>query len=269
MTTNGFSHGIVAMFDVLGYVNFLENNHGNEAVATVLDTILDKKDGISEIMRSMIQGNSEIVKTVVDGIKWLVFSDTILLTCACDERDAPNIKAAKWAGVIYASVILMRDMFEYGLPLRGAIATGEYMVRETCFAGRPIVEAYLLSQDLDVAACVMTPDAYRQAHDVSTHPGEMKNLSLHLPAMFFEYPVPLKDGRIKELQTLNILGIGPDWFRKFVEGDIGQIVRSSFEGHGKTVLPQCERKVKNTEQLIQYSMNLIKPFWEAQTKQQS
>ncbi len=86
----------------------------------------------------------------------------------------------------------MTELFWEGLPVRGALASGEYFVQSrpgsVCFAGKPIVEAYELSSALGLAACAVGSSAQ---HLFSTDLG------------FLEYSVPMKGQSKRNTVLLN------------------------------------------------------------------
>ncbi len=86
-------------------------------------------------------------------MEWLVFSDTILLTLAFKEDD-DSLNHLYWLVFLMASKDIQTELFNAGLPARGAIDYGKFFVQENCFAGRCIVKAYKLSSTIEMAACV-------------------------------------------------------------------------------------------------------------------
>lgn len=150
--------GIIGFFDILGYQSFLQNNSAEYAAKEVFSTLtnLDKK--IPELLSESFQTEKGKIPRWVSSIEWLIFSDTILLTSSLNDEGRNEIPA--WMGFIMASLMLNSHMFKFGLPLRGAITIGKYFVQMGCFAGEPIIEAYKLTQDIDLAACIITEKAY-------------------------------------------------------------------------------------------------------------
>ena len=74
--------GIIGFFDILGYQSFMENNE-NVAGATaekVLNFMVNLENNIPERILLNISRNYKVVKKLLNEIKFLVFSDTILLT---------------------------------------------------------------------------------------------------------------------------------------------------------------------------------------------
>src|SRR5437870_1541319 len=141
-------HGLIGLFDILGYQNFLKNNSAKEAAESALSS-LAKLD--TDLPKQLLEraGASQIASEI-RLIKWLVFSDTILLTLGTDGKGDEGCWLA-WIAFIVQSGALWRHMFNFGLPLRGVITHGEFFVQNNCFAGKSIVGAYALSTSLDVA----------------------------------------------------------------------------------------------------------------------
>ena len=143
MANHKSQYGIIGFFDILGYQSFLENNEDvtGEATEKVLNFIVNLEKNIQSRVRNILK-NSKNFKKLVDEIKFLVFSDTILLTSTYVKNAALDRKIDKWALFLVVSLHLNRWMFEYGLPLRGVITTGNFLIKKHCFSGKPIIYSY-------------------------------------------------------------------------------------------------------------------------------
>ena len=252
-------YGIVGFFDILGYQSFLDNNEPEEAASEVLEQILALSTTIPDTMRETIKGNKKLVEEMVNELRWLIFSDTVLLSIRLPHDDSDRRLAARWVVFIQAALILNRQMFDFGLPLRGVIATGRFLVKGTCFAGRPIIDAYRLANDLDLSGCVMTPRAFQEVADMADKRAQHGQLWATLPAFFVPYLVPRKSGREEKLATLNIQAICLETSEKF-GGDLRQLVYETFWKHRKDIPTDVMRKVTNTEQLLRYVRATLPTF---------
>ncbi len=82
--------GAIGFFDILGYTNFLENNDAVEAAniaANVLHTLPTK---VPSLTADFLGGNANQYKQGIKKMKWLVFSDTILIALPLKERYLPK-----------------------------------------------------------------------------------------------------------------------------------------------------------------------------------
>ena len=132
-------------------------------------------------------------------------------------------------------------MFDYGLPLRGAITNGYFVVQDTCFAGRTIIEAYRLAHSLDLSAVVLSRSA---GEDLVAAYSESGHGFHHF---CFEYLIPLKAG-----ESLRLFGLSPTPCRMPLEGELRQLISESFWQHKKDVAPEVMTKINNTEMFFRF-----------------
>jgi hypothetical protein len=255
--------GFVGFFDILGYKSFLEAGI-KEATFKVID--------ILEALPQMVKGaqmrhygrGSDILKDLawqVDRVVFLVVSDSILLRSAYDKSLDPSKQPAQAAKFLETALVLERVMFEGGLPLRGAIAFGDFIFHGNVFAGKPIIEAYELGQCLDLAVCVLHKTAEDELQKlVKSAPGSwdgildegIQNNSTHL----VRYLVPIQKVETEPKQRL-CLNLA--WPRLLVgckplkeRPDLRQYVLEQFWAHNKQVGPDEIRKVDNTERFFRF-----------------
>jgi hypothetical protein len=136
---------------------------------------------------------------------------------------------------------LLNKLFEFGLPLRGVIHFGNYLVKETTFAGRAIVEAYKRAQNMDLSGCSVTEEAVGDMKATDSE-GEF---TTHFGSMLVSYLCPVKQGEPVKMHLLNHLGN-----RKIL--DMRQYVLQSFWKHGKDISPGADSKASNTEQFLRF-----------------
>ncbi|MGP8048992.1 MAG: hypothetical protein ACLPYB_00140 [Desulfobaccales bacterium] len=86
---------------------------------------------------------------------WLVFSDTVLLTLAIEGTDK-NFTEMSWLAFLVAAIGVQQHLFRASLPTRGVIEHGKFCIKDTCFAGRTIANAYKLCSQLGISACVFS-----------------------------------------------------------------------------------------------------------------
>jgi len=248
--------GFIGFFDILGYQSLLENNDAEMITETVLP-ILENLDSLvpatmkkifyNKIVQVLEKKPSEkvtvkrvedSVNTLIEEIEFLVFSDTILLSIPVDNKikDYTILTAVFFSTCTY----LLKSMFDLGLPLRGGIDFGKYSIAKSCFVGKPIVESYKISNDIELAACVLS-DKLKKAIDK----GHEEFLSL---GYLLDYLIPTKNGE-KKCYTLSYMPTFDD--RK----DMKDTVLSSFWKHNKTIPLSVQNKVKNTEQYFRFIKN--------------
>jgi hypothetical protein len=202
--------GLVAFFDILGFRKMLQAN-----------TIIESLDIINKVMlRELEQAES----TFGGLVKTFVISDSILIT----------LPIAKKAPVLpwFCSRIMFGLLLE-GLPVRGAIAAGEFYVQQEpnkiIFVGQPIIDAYELAASMEIAACAVVPSS------------ESKILG-HSRANFERYKTPLKNRTSCDLYLLKYEIENCPFSRE-------EIIKS-FEAHKKHLDPDSYSKFNNTIEFL-------------------
>lgn len=139
--------------------------------------------------------------------------------------------------------------FQYGVPLRGGITFGEFVVKSgshnkskkqnefITILGKPLTKAYLLENQAEWAGCIVD-DSCIEFYD---------NLESNADSEFLQqinllkrYKVPFKNGEIKDYYTINLTNFGNRLDRS--------LVRKAFSEHNKRVNNwSVENKIRNTE----------------------
>ncbi len=231
--------GFIGFFDILGYQSILENNDPEAIAETVLQRLMSLDTGVESYIINSAPAfkDTELHTSYKEHLKWLVFSDTILMSMAIPDDADTKDKQTRWIVFNIACALLQKSMLYEGLPLRGVITYGSYLIKGTCFAGRPIVEAYKLAQRLDLSACVFTPESYLRAKEIWPLTGDGKAI--------MEYLVPLKGGEDIKLPTLN-------YIVDALNEDPRDLVLNSFWAFNKDIPRDVQQKVLNTEQHIRF-----------------
>jgi hypothetical protein len=232
-------HGPIGFFDILGYQSLLENNKTEDDLNNIAFKALKIINEIENENLSnwnIYDADKKIHNSIDNYIKRLIFSDTIILSLDLSSSLVRKIgNDSLWHIFIKSCGRLYQHMFSKGLPLRGAIDFGKYIINGNSFVGSPIIEAYKLSNKLDLSACVLTRDAAK----------EISNLLYKMREDYpIEYLVPTKEGDEK-LFTLNANPCDPD-------KDIREQVLSSFWQHNKDIAKSVKSKVDNTVQWLTY-----------------
>ena len=246
-------NGVILYFDILGYQNLLSNNEPENIAETVIDRITSLNALVTEEVKKEFTNPAinKNIEVILATNHWLIFSDTVLLTNAFPDSESDLTRILRWFSILSMCQRIQSHMFVNGLPCRGVIHFGKFMVKDPCFAGRPIVEAYQLANTLELAATVMTEGAeqiFNQARS-ATLKGEKGSKVLDF---FLErYLVPLKDGKEKHFLTLNYFPQA-----NLTGKDIRQEVFAAFWQHRKDIPTGAQSKVENTEKHLRFLASL-------------
>jgi len=241
--------GYIGIFDILGYQTFLEHNQNESALGTVLDQITSIGKSIPELLRAQYKPffTKAEGKEILPKINWLVFSDTIVITLQSDTLNIPEHIA-----VLMTAKELMFQMCNYGLPLRGALHYGDFLLVDHSMAGRGIVETIRRTVGLNFSGCVLTQEMKARTDALEAQSND-PHFSQALKGWFLcDYNVPFSNDKRERLTCLM-------WFdansasRTFEAGDIRNFVHNKFWAHGKD-LPDSRavEKLEETERFIRY-----------------
>lgn len=253
--------GIIGFFDILGYQSFIQNNEPETAAHEVLNTLIGIDKKVMEYIAKIILAPIG-VKSYEDDLKkirWLVFSDTILITSLGSEPETAPETTLRWLLFLSACAVLQRHMFEFGLPLRGAITTGKFVIKGNCFAGRPIIEGYQLTQNIDLAATIFSSSAYDELsqtvqnteQQIKEQGKEPTSLRQTIEGLTLQYLVPLETMEEKRYTTFNFLAI-PTTTGQKPTPDVAQMVFEAFWKHNKDIPSDASKKATNTEQYLRF-----------------
>ncbi len=250
--STGYNTGLVGFFDILGYQNFAANNDVQDGVQSVLEALEGMPRFAQELAKRYLPKNDESVETILEQTKALVFSDTVLLTCPIVPNAPHKQRHARWLIFILQSAILQRKMFHFGFPIRGAISYGGFIRKDSCFAGRAIIEAYQLASKVDAAATIFT-DSAKSAMDA--HYAETgTEQAVRFAGLCVEYLTPLKAEKGSESRrrwTVNFARMTSGELESLT-GDARELVAASFWKHNKDLPESAYAKLLNTELLLRY-----------------
>jgi len=245
--------GFVGFFDILGYKSFLESGI-SEVAFKVVEILAQLPNKVEESVSKHI-GNGPVtdVQWALKRVMPLVVSDSILLRLSYDENHDHDKKSVQAAAFIVTASILQRMMFEEGLPLRGAIAFGDFIFANHVFAGKPIVDAYYLGHSLNLAACAIHETAGNEFKRLVSNSHKCKGFlsdGLHL----VQYPVPLKKAEMDlQLLCLNLAWPTLKGYKPLKERkNLQQYVLEQFSAHNKQVGMNEIPKVENTENFLRF-----------------
>jgi hypothetical protein len=245
--------GLVGFFDILGFQSFLKKNKDPQLAA---DTVLRIIKNIPTTVDSKTNKFfADLVSHRPRRRSWLIFSDTIVLTVPIFPDDSDNARATVLVEFVSASSFLLKHMFDVGLPLRGALAYGDYHVEEdpAVFAGQPLINSHDDAANLDLAACCITESLNTWIFQALLKLGQSQPESSY-PAFsdifFVDYLTPMKMGEPSEMRLVNPFALcGKD---DLATADIRQYVMECFWKHGKTICSSAQRKADNTEMFFRH-----------------
>lgn len=243
--------GLIGFFDILGYQNLLERNEPEKIAEDVLPILTDVGETVTKQLKELQKGALSAViakhyEKIIQKMRWLVFSDTVLLTMSIEEMD-PNVVHLSWMMFLLAVIGLQTNLFRAGLPTRGAIEHGKFFIKDTCFAGRTIVTAYQLCSQIELAACVFSEVAAKEFRRVESSDPFNKLYGTFV----VEYLVPMKSGE-KHLLTVMAHTYNLD------SPDIHGEVMRAFWGNTKDISHSARQKAQNTEQWLEFLAYLRK-----------
>ncbi len=235
-------YGLIGYFDILGYQNLLRNNNDDASIKLIFDLL----EGIPEEVRSKSQhrfpdnGGATNLSIILDDLGFTVFSDTIIMSLPIPKNEHWPFQMLKWGIFTLATALLQRLMFDHGLPIRGAISIGDFWLKDSLLAGRPIISAHDASNSADAAIVVLDRSA-EEKYRAEFKPGDLPLLK--------EYPIPRKDGSAPIGIVLDFTQLdGPDL--NALIGDTRAIVTKRFSQHRKFIAPEVLQKLNNTEMFI-------------------
>lgn len=247
----GFHKGLVAYFDILGFTSIAASEDIVKSAGLVEDALLTIPSEVrKEADRKRGPGNLHRVDTHA-----MIFADSILLWHSLP--DAELGEPYHWHFFLSVCSWFMRRMFEGGLPLRGAVSSGEYFIKEHCFVGKPITDCHDLAGKTEWAGCVIAPNAAAELEKF--HP-EWKRI---LETVCVPYRVPFKKERHPRRKSAQSLVLKWHHYEILHSSgpmpDIGETVRRTFGDHGKKFRATDESvalKIGNTVKYLEFVSTL-------------
>ncbi len=248
---NGARRGLVGFFDLLGYKSLAENNPIAELISVVRkiqETIKKSLEKLNATEESLGQVVPRLEN--YSPINHVVFSDSILAYTGLPESGRERHAQVAVFNEFCSS--LVSGLFWAGLPVRGAWAFGDYFVENEktthgiYLAGAPIIEAYELSNCVDMSACVIAPSAEKVLAEmlILASPSE-------LPIGYTRHRVPFKGRQKQEMFLLDHyrtdLHHHPD--HKITR----QILMEKFGDHKKRITIEVLPKINNTLEFFEPS----------------
>jgi hypothetical protein len=239
--------GLIAFFDILGYQSLLKNTTAEESVKTVFKLITETPAKVKEKWALWAERKPDTTAELLDvagSLKHLVFSDTIVLYISYPPSASPSWMNSAMIHLALSAGYFSCQMFEDGLPMRGAVIEGEFFVEtNSCFAGKAIVDAYKLCTSLDFAGLVCE-EKVATVLKALWKPRDYDRL-------FVPYLSPVKrspgEVRLTHINWTVFIGPGKE---VEVHSDIEMFVYRAFWAHGKDCDLSVEKKLYNTIKLV-------------------
>ncbi|MGD0884895.1 MAG: hypothetical protein ABSA46_08490 [Thermodesulfovibrionales bacterium] len=214
----------VALFDILGFKDIV-NNDILEKVWKAYSEIKSSTSFIQDNLESLFKQQIVTVES---------FSDTFLIYTADYSNKAQEDIDKYFNAILGVCDALFHSANSNGIPIRGAITTGELIVSEGIQIGKPIVETYEMEKRQDWIGCWISDDASRLISE--------KLLERHIKGnLILKYKIPLKSGDIVHGYVFN-------WVDLPFENDYDHGMLRAKVGRDEDV----ERKHRNTRDYIKY-----------------
>ena len=216
ITNNRF----LAYFDIMGFKDLIyRNDHAK--VEGIIDKMTECVEAINSVADEHINnGNPEMA------VKPAMFSDSVIFVSQSDD-----IVDACYT--IFVASCFMWSMFDNEIPIKGALAYGRFTAdfEKSKFFGRPLVDAYLLAEEVHFYGAVLHHTIENFLHG-KTH----KSLDLIQPHLK-KKPVPMKGGNIAHLFV--------DWTHHVGTTD-DKSAETMMDGFYRTVSGSTRKYVDNT-----------------------
>lgn len=250
--------GILSFFDILGYQSYLENNTSSESALEVLELITSIPHVIkNDFRQKWIEASPDqnIATEIDNSLKMLIFSDTIVLAIEYPENADNTWKETCLAYMIMSSARLMARMFVFGLPMRGVIHTGDFIIKDICLAGKAVVEAYKICNSLNLSAFVISKEL---EIELKTYQMRQKPLfqTHNFGIYFVKYLTQLRDNveaKYLHFNWFSYLDFSDDTSYK---NNIDSFVFNHFWAHQKDISMEANNKVFNTIKLFRKFMSV-------------
>jgi hypothetical protein len=240
--------GVICVFDILGYKNFLVNNSLYECADKIRNVILKTPDNVKKSLLEMFQKDEESVKLRNNTNKffearfqYIVVSDTIILIFDISDFNGElESDLYKFVSLAYITDF-KNESFINGFPMRGCIDIGEVYYYDNVFAGKTIVKCFNESEKINLSGLLLTENAF---NNLKEHSNEFTKV--YLDKYIHDYNVPMKNN-IEEKKHII------DWIRNRDDiNDLRQNIFESFNAHNKEINLSVMEKINNTENMCRY-----------------
>jgi hypothetical protein len=236
-TTMSTHERYIALFDILGFKHFVEDNL-LEHVAIKFRTFLLKTEFTELLSRDMTKTDDGKLKFKPALLSYRVFSDTIITYTADTSFESLYALLRFCSGLLYSN-------FMGGLMLRGAITRGDIFIDDEIIIGKPIVQAYSMERQQEWIGCWIADECIENIEATVKEKLARKYL--------VQYAIPLKSGVANLKWALN--WAAPFRFSELLETEIAGIYESMFKIDEITW--DVKRKFDNTSLFLSKALPLI------------
>jgi hypothetical protein len=187
MNNNGCERGIIGFFDILGFKHIANDADIARSARLINETLLSIQ---SRVEKELQRSELVVSPMITEQLQWLVFSDSIVLWSEIHPEQ--DFEIYSWFRFLRVCAELMKYMFNAGLPLRGAVASGHFNVREHCFVGKPIVEAYEEANGAEWSGCHLTRSAIDRIKQLWVDP-DVRDWRTMMEQVWVPYAIPHKE----------------------------------------------------------------------------
>ncbi len=264
--------GFVGFFDILGYSQIMLNNNIHKTSQFVSDTLMNIPMNLIKRLRDISANlsdqeakpypyDAEEWQCMLDKIQWIIFSDSILISMpmspGLDTLEQTNLYLA--FSTVCAS--LLNQTFSAGFPLRGGVSIGEFFIEDRCFAGRPIINAYRVAQELEMSGCVLdeSADAFVSELRRKLVQNQDAEALAKLDQTTILYLAPTKLGEDERYRAINWVTLDSPGFHAFRD-DVRDATLKAFLMHNKIAVPSVQGKIINTEMFIRHVLTNLQEW---------
>ena len=219
----------VAYFDIMGFKNMIRTKPTDSIYGQFRDLLDD------------IQNKLKTHKLLA----YSAFSDLIVVITDDDTSKA-------FTQLADAALMLMQGTFtRYGWGMSGCIAKGEitYDKNRNIFIGQPIVDAYLLSEDIDYYGVAVHKSAHDDVRKYITRKKREKKNS-HLEFLFKEERIYFKNGFYSEY---HLRWFDFDLVKKYDPQRTHKLIFKTLDNILKDIHGKARRYIENTKDVINYN----------------
>ncbi|MHA2366259.1 MAG: hypothetical protein ACXAC7_20050 [Candidatus Hodarchaeales archaeon] len=268
--------GLIGFFDILGYQQMLMSNEVEVVAKIIVDVLAKTPKNVVESL-SADQGlivndnlkafhfqNEFYQKVFMEEIDWLLFSDSILVSLPIDLNDDLYFSGLRWVAFLNVCAFLLKQMFDIGLPLRGAVSWGDFFIEENYFAGRPIIESYQTSESLELSGCILANSAEEKYKELLKYTRNYESGRIMFKQLCIEHLVPFKREKSDKKCMINWINLPLKFFSDNIPHDVREYVFSSFVAYNKDIPPIVYPKINNTETFIRKILKNVESIpWSA------
>ena len=224
-TRSPTANHFVGFIDIMGFKNWVARSLHDEIYCKMREIVDYLKD--QELPR-LIPDSTPRAQINSQFITPIIFSDSIMLFSVDD-----SCHSAEEIQITMSNLATL--LIEFGIPHKGALAFGKMTLdyENSIFFGQPMIDAYLLQEELAMYGIVVHSSAEKKLSGISSYPHT---------TYLYDYPCPFKDGNARHFI------IPPLYCSKQYNGTDGQAAFvSEFKKFRHTTSGHIRKYLDNTE----------------------